>query len=389
MFSLSKIALFKGATLQASRMFSTSLRAAQAVKITLPENSFSVHKLESAPSKEFEIESEELMRIYREMVTIRRMEMAADGLYKSKLIRGFCHLCTGQEAVASGIESAIAPEDKIITAYRCHGYTHARGGSIKSILAELLGRSDGISHGKGGSMHMFAKGFYGGNGIVGAQVPVGAGLAFSQWYNETKNVTFSLYGDGASNQGQVFEAYNMAKLWNLPCIFVCENNKYGMGTSSNRSSASTDYFTRGDYIPGVRVNGMDVLAVREASKFAKEYCSSGNGPLVMEMVTYRYGGHSMSDPGTTYRTREEIQQMRSSNDPIQGLKQVILDHNVSDENALKQIEKEARAIVDQAQKEAKASPEPNLKNFWTDIYFPGTEPAFLRGREPKEFHRYD
>lgn len=237
-------------------------------------------------------------------------------------------------------------------------------------------------------MHMFAKGFFGGNGIVGAQVPVGAGIAFAQWYKGQKNVTFSLYGDGASNQGQVFEAYNMAKLWNLPAVFVCENNKYGMGTSANRSSASTNYFTRGDYIPGIRVNGMDVLAVRQACAFAKEFSSSGNGPLVLEMVTYRYGGHSMSDPGTTYRTREEIQNMRSANDPIQGLKQVILNLGVSDENALKQIDKEARAIVDEATKEAKASPEPELKDFWTDVYAPGTEPSFLRGREPQEIHRY-
>ncbi|KAI0220891.1 alpha subunit of pyruvate dehydrogenase [Massospora cicadina] len=361
MFSLTRSAFTKTLGSKAFRQFSTSLKAFQNVNITLPETSFETHKLENGPQNEFEIDSSELMRLYREMVTVRRMEMAADGLYKSKFIRGFCHLCTGQEAVASGIESAITKDDNIITAYRCHGYTHTRGGAIKSILAELLGRRDGISRGKGGSMHMFAKGFFGGNGIVGAQVPVGAGIAFAQWYKGQKNVTFALYGDGASNQGQVFEAYNMAKLWNLPAIFVCENNKYGMGTSASRSSASTNYFTRGDYIPGVRVNGMDVLAVRQACVFAKEYSSSGNGPLVLEMVTYRYGGHSMSDPGTTYRTREEIQNMRSANDPIQGLKQVILNQKVADEDALKQIDKEARAIVDEAVKEAKASLSPNLK----------------------------
>jgi len=389
MFSLSKIALSKGFGSQATRLFSTSSRAAQSVKVSLPDTSFAVHRLDNAPSTEFNIDSDELIRLYREMVTIRRMEMAADGLYKSKLIRGFCHLCTGQEAVASGIESAIDPEDNIITAYRCHGYTHARGGTIDSILSELQGRADGISKGKGGSMHMFAKGFYGGNGIVGAQVPVGAGLAFAQWYKGQKNVSFALYGDGASNQGQVFEAYNMAKLWNLPCIFVCENNKYGMGTSSNRSSASTEYYTRGDYIPGIRVNGMDVLAVRQASLFAKEYCSSGNGPLVMEMVTYRYGGHSMSDPGTTYRTREEIQNMRSANDPIQGLKQYILNLGVADETTLKQMDKEARTEVDAAQKKSKSASEPNIEAFWTDIYAPGTEPKFLRGREPSEIHYYN
>lgn len=237
-------------------------------------------------------------------------------------------------------------------------------------------------------MHMFTPNFYGGNGIVGAQVPVGAGLAFGQWYTNSKSVTFAMYGDGASNQGQVFEAYNMAKLWNLPAIFVCENNKYGMGTAANRSSASTEYFKRGDYIPGIRVNGMDVLAVREACRFAKQYASEGNGPLVLEMVTYRYGGHSMSDPGTTYRTREEIQQMRSNSDPLQGLKQRILEADVADEAAIKKIEKDARAHVDECVKEAKTSPLPNLEGFWKDIYVPGTEPQFLRGREPTELKKF-
>jgi pyruvate dehydrogenase E1 component alpha subunit len=231
--------------------------------------------------------------------------MAADKLYKEKKIRGFCHLSIGQEAVATGIEHAVTKDDQIITAYRCHGFAHLRGGSVKSIIAELLGRRDGIAYGKGGSMHMFAKSFFGGNGIVGAQVPVGAGIAFAMKYMGRPNTTFALYGDGASNQGQVFEAYNMAKLWDIPVVFACENNKYGMGTSAARSSALTEYYKRGQYIPGLRVNGMDVLAVKQASAFAKEYTVSGKGPLVMEFVTYRYGGHSMSDPGTTYRVRRQ------------------------------------------------------------------------------------
>lgn len=199
------------------------------------------------------------------------------------------------------MESALTLSDHIITAYRCHGFTYVRGGSIKSILAELMGRADGISKGKGGSMHMFSPSFYGGNGIVGAQVPLGAGIAFTQKYLDIPSVTFALYGDGASNQGQVFEAFNMAKLWDLPCVFVCENNKYGMGTAANRSSASTEYHTRAGYIPGIRVNGMDAIAVYRAAQWAKEWTTSGKGPLVMELTTYRYGGHSMSDPGTTYR----------------------------------------------------------------------------------------
>ena len=230
-----------------------------------------------------------------------RMEMAADRLYKEKKIRGFCHLSTGQEAVAVGIEHAIERADHLITAYRCHGFALMRGGTVKSIIGELLGRREGIAYGKGGSMHMFSPGFYGGNGIVGAQVPVGAGIAFAQQYEGKKQVTLALYGDGASNQGQVFEAYNMASLWKLPVIFGCENNKYGMGTAANRSSAITDYYKRGQYIPGLKINGMDVLAVKAAVKYGKEYCAAGKGPLVYEYVTYRYGGHSMSDPGTTYR----------------------------------------------------------------------------------------
>jgi pyruvate dehydrogenase E1 component alpha subunit len=316
------------------------------------------------------------------------MEMSADGLYKAKQIRGFCHLCTGQEAVSVGMEAAITPDDHIITAYRCHGFTYIRGGSIKSIVAELLGRKDGTSKGKGGSMHMFAKNFYGGNGIVGAQVPVGAGIAFAQKYLGNNNITFALYGDGAANQGQVFEAYNMAKLWDLPVAFVCENNRYGMGTSAARSSASTKYFTRGDYIPGIQVNGMDVLAVRQACSYAKEWTSAGKGPIVIEMVTYRYGGHSMSDPGTTYRTREEIQHMRSTSDAITGLKQRILDLGVATEAEIKTIDKEARQVVDEAVEEGKASPLPDESALYEDIYVKGSEPQFLRGREPDEVHYF-
>jgi len=252
------------------------------------------------------------------------MEMAADRLYKEKKIRGFCHLSTGQEAVAVGIEHGITKEDHLITAYRCHGFALMRGGTVKSIIGELLGRREGIAFGKGGSMHMFSTGFYGGNGIVGAQVPVGAGIAFANQYEGKDNVTLALYGDGASNQGQVFEAYNMAKLWKLPIIFGCESkknqrpllvksyantsqdNKYGMGTAANRSSALTDYYKRGQYIPGLKINGMDVLAVKSAVEYGKRWCSEGKGPLVYEYVTYRYGGHSMSDPGTTYRVRISV-----------------------------------------------------------------------------------
>ncbi|KAE8214770.1 hypothetical protein CF327_g1891 [Tilletia walkeri] len=356
--------------------------------VSLSSESFHTHLLESAPSTEVETSKEHLIHLYEEMVKMRRMEMAADQLYKQKMIRGFCHLAIGQEAVAVGMESAMQKSDKLITAYRCHPFTVQRGGTIKSVIAELFGREAGISKGKGGSMHMFTPTFFGGNGIVGAQVPVGAGIAFAQKYNGTKDAVFAMYGDGASNQGQVFEAFNMAKLWDLPCVFICENNKYGMGTSAERSSMNTSYYKRGDVIPGLQVNAMDVLAVHQATDFARKWTVEGNGPLVMELVTYRYGGHSLSDPGTTYRTRDEIQAMRSSSDPIQGLKTKILEWGVVEESELKKIDKAAKEEVDQAVEEAKQSPEPAVSTLWDDIYYPGSEPDWMRGREREEIHRF-
>ncbi|KAG9376615.1 Pyruvate dehydrogenase E1 component protein [Pyrenophora tritici-repentis] len=358
-------------------------------EIRLSDESFETYELDPPPYT-MQVTKKELKKMYYDMVAVRRMEMAADRLYKEKKIRGFCHLSTGQEAVAVGIEHAIERADHLITAYRCHGFALMRGATVKSIIGELLGRREGIAYGKGGSMHMFAPGFYGGNGIVGAQVPVGAGIAFACQYENKKNVTLALYGDGASNQGQVFEAFNMAKLWNLPVIFGCENNKYGMGTAANRSSALTDYYKRGQYIPGLKINGMDVLAVKAAVKYGKEYCAADKGPLVYEYVTYRYGGHSMSDPGTTYRTREEIQRMRSTNDPIAGLKQKLLDWGVTSEEELKSIDKQARSEVDAevAEAEKMAAPEPTGKVLYEDIYVRGSEPEFLRGRIPEENFYY-
>ncbi|KAK5114771.1 alpha subunit of pyruvate dehydrogenase [Meristemomyces frigidus] len=357
--------------------------------VKLSDESFETYELDP-PSYTLDTTKKELKQMYYDMVAVRRMEMAADRLYKEKKIRGFCHLSTGQEAVAVGIEHAIEKTDHLITAYRCHGYAMMRGGTVRSIIGELLGRREGIAYGKGGSMHMFSTGFYGGNGIVGAQVPVGAGIAFANQYMGKSNVTLALYGDGASNQGQVFEAFNMAKLWNIPVIFGCENNKYGMGTAANRSSAITEYYKRGQYIPGLKINGMDVLAVKAAVAYGKEWCRQGKGPLVYEYVTYRYGGHSMSDPGTTYRTREEIQRMRSTNDPIAGLKQKILEWEVATEEELKGIDKEARAHVDEevAAAEAMPPPEPTPEVLFEDIYVRGSEPQFLRGRVPEENFYY-
>jgi len=323
------------------------------------------------------------------MQTMRRMEMAADALYKAKLIRGFCHLAIGQEAVSVGLEHGITKDDRVITSYRCHPFAVMRGGTIKGVIGELLGRQAGMSNGKGGSMHIFTPSFFGGNGIVGAQIPVGAGVAFAQQYMGQKTCTFALYGDGASNQGQVFEAFNMAKLWNLPTIFVCENNQYGMGTSAARSSSNTEYYTRGDKIPGLQVNGMDIIATKHAVEYARRWAvDDAKGPLLLEFVTYRYGGHSMSDPGTTYRTREEVQRMRSTQDPIRGLQKNIEEWGVATEQELKQLDKEAKATVDAAVAEAKESPEPALKDLWADIYYKGTEPPSMRGREREEVHRY-
>jgi pyruvate dehydrogenase E1 component alpha subunit len=359
----------------------TMASSSDLVTINLPSDSFEGYNLE-VPELSFDTEKETLLQMYKDMIIVRRMEMAADALYKAKKIRGFCHLSVGQEAIAVGIEHAITKEDTVITSYRCHGFAYLRGASVKEVLGELMGKRNGISYGKGGSMHMFAPGFYGGNGIVGAQVPLGAGLAFSHKYRGQKAACFALYGDGASNQGQVFESYNMAKLWNLPCIFACENNKYGMGTSAARSSAITEYYKRGQYIPGLKVNGMDVLASYQASKFAKDWAAQGNGPLVLEYETYRYGGHSMSDPGTTYRTREEVQHMRSRNDPIAGLKASLLDLNIATEEEVKDYDKAARKYVDEqvAAAEADSPPEAKMDILFEDVYVPGSEIPVLRGR---------
>ncbi|KAH6886508.1 pyruvate dehydrogenase e1 component alpha subunit [Coprinopsis sp. MPI-PUGE-AT-0042] len=310
-------------------------------------------------------------------------------LCETKMIWGFCQLAIGQEAVSVGMEHGIKPRDRVITGYRCHPFAVLRGGTIEGVLAELLGRQAGMSHGKGGSIHIFTPSFFGGNGIVGAQVPVNAGAAFAQMYRGEKTCTFAMYGDGASNQGQVFEACNMAKLWNLPCIFVCENNKYGMGTPAERSSSNTSYYMRGDKIPVLQFNGMDIIAAKQAVQYARNWAvDQGNGPLILEFVTYRYGGHSMSDPGTTYRTREEVQRMRSTQDPIRGLQKYLEEWGVASEQELKAIDKEAKTVVDAAVEKAKSSPEPAVKDLWSDIYYKGTEPEMMRGREKEEFHRY-
>ncbi|MBS0474708.1 MAG: pyruvate dehydrogenase (acetyl-transferring) E1 component subunit alpha [Proteobacteria bacterium] len=313
---------------------------------------------------------DELLRFYEQMVLIRRFEEKAGQLYGLGLIGGFCHLYIGQEAVAVGLQSALdGDKDSVITGYRDHGHMLAYGIDPKVIMAELTGRGAGISHGKGGSMHMFSVDhkFYGGHGIVGAQVPLGAGLAFAHKYREHGGGCIAYFGDGASNQGQVYEAFNVAALWNLPIIFVVENNGYAMGTAVKRGSAETHFYRRGTAfrIPGMDVNGMDVLEVRAAAEVALAHVRAGKGPVLMELKTYRYRGHSMSDPAK-YRSREEVQEMRDKHDPIDAAKAELIKRGISEE-AIKDIDKRIRGIVAEAADFAENSPEPEMTELYTDI----------------------
>ncbi|MHA6268017.1 pyruvate dehydrogenase (acetyl-transferring) E1 component subunit alpha [uncultured Aliiroseovarius sp.] len=322
-------------------------------------------------NKKSNTSKEELLEFYKEMLLIRRFEEKSGQLYGMGLIGGFCHLYIGQEAVVVGLEAAAQDGDKRITSYRDHGHMLACGMDPKGVMAELTGREGGYSKGKGGSMHMFSKEkhFYGGHGIVGAQVPIGTGLAFADKYRENSNVTFTYFGDGAANQGQVYESFNMASLWQLPVIYVVENNQYAMGTSMQRSSSTPDIYKRGEAfgIPGEAVDGMDVLAVKEAGLRATEHCRAGKGPYILEMKTYRYRGHSMSDPAK-YRTREEVQKVREERDAIEHVRELLLQGKHSSEDDLKAIDKEIKAIVNDAAEFSKTSPEPALEELWTDIY---------------------
>ncbi|KAF5945314.1 hypothetical protein HYC85_015542 [Camellia sinensis] len=350
------------------RSFSTDDSTSITVETSVP---FTGHNCEP-PSRTVTTTPKELITFFRDMAMMRRMEIAADSLYKAKLIRGFCHLYDGQEAVAIGMEAAITKKDCIITAYRDHCLFLGRGGTLLEAFAELMGRKAGCSKGKGGSMHFYKKesGFYGGHGIVGAQVPLGCGLAFAQKYSKEEHVTFTMYGDGAANQGQLFEALNMAALWDLPAILVCENNHYGMGTAEWRAAKSPAYYKRGDYVPGLKVDGMDAFAVKQACKFAKEHALK-NGPIILEMDTYRYHGHSMSDPGSTYRTRDEITGVRQERDPIERIRKLVLSHDIATEKELKDMEKEIRKEVDEAIAQAKEIPMPDPSELFTNVYVKG------------------
>ncbi|MEO1251161.1 MAG: pyruvate dehydrogenase (acetyl-transferring) E1 component subunit alpha [Pseudomonadota bacterium] len=313
---------------------------------------------------------DELLKYYRDMLLIRRFEERAGQLYGMGLIGGFCHLYIGQEAVVVGMEAVKKDGDQTITGYRDHGHMLACGMDPKGVMAELTGREGGYSKGKGGSMHMFSKDkeFYGGHGIVGAQVPLGAGLAFANKYRGNDAVSLTYFGDGASNQGQIFEAMNMAQLWKLPVVFIIENNQYAMGTSVKRSHSETHLYRRGASfgIPGMEVDGMDVLAVREAGRQAVDHARGGEGPYVLEMKTYRYRGHSMSDPAK-YRTREEVDDIREHNDPIKRCEARIEDAGFADAATLKEIDKEIKAIVKEAAEFAQESHEPAPEELFTDI----------------------
>ena len=310
-----------------------------------------------------------LQDMYKKMLLIRRFEEKAGQLYGMGQIGGFCHLYIGQEAVVVGIQSAQIQGDSIVTSYRDHGHMLACDMDPKGVMAELTGRKDGYSKGKGGSMHMFSreKGFFGGHGIVAAQVPIGSGLAFAHKYNGNKNVSVTYFGDGAANQGQVYESYNIASLWNLPVVFVIENNKYGMGTSVNRSSAGENLSDRGKAygIKSEIVDGMDIIAVRDAAVRAIDYCRAGKGPYILEMKTYRYRGHSMSDPAK-YRTRDEVDKIRKTSDPIENMKSLLNKMGVK-EKILKDIDADIKSVIAEAAKFAQDSPEPTDDELFTDV----------------------
>ena len=324
-------------------------------------------------NRESAMDRDQLLRAYGDMLLIRRFEEKAGQLYGMGLIGGFCHLYIGQEAVVVGVQAALGDGDQVITSYRDHGHMLATGMDPRGVMAELTGRSGGYSRGKGGSMHMFSKEkrFFGGHGIVGAQVSLGTGLGMANWYRGNDRVAATYFGEGASNQGQVYESFNLAALMKLPVVYVIENNKYGMGTSVERASASRDLSKNGAAwgIPGVQVDGMDVTAVKEAADAAVAHCRGGNGPYLMEVKTYRYRGHSMSDPAK-YRTREEVQKMRSERDCIEAARHMLEALGV-DEEAIKKIDTDVKARVQDAADFAQSSPEPDEKELWTDVLVEG------------------
>lgn len=313
---------------------------------------------------------DQVIHAYENMLLIRRFEEKAGQLYGMGLIGGFCHLYIGQEAVVVGLQSALQPSDTVVTSYRDHGHMLACDMDPKGVMAELTGRSGGYSKGKGGSMHMFSreKNFFGGHGIVGAQVPIGAGMALAHKYKGDGGVSLTYMGDGAVNQGQVYEAFNMASLWKLPVVFIVEDNQYGMGTSTKRASANIDFYRRGEAydIPGKVVDGMDLFAVRAAAEWAVEHARSGKGPTLLHVKTYRYRGHSMSDPAK-YRSKEEVETVRENHDPIENLRNFLQANKMLDEEDFKAIDKKVKSLVQEAAEFAQSSPEPEVSELYTDV----------------------
>ncbi|XP_049848941.1 pyruvate dehydrogenase E1 component subunit alpha, mitochondrial-like isoform X2 [Schistocerca gregaria] len=342
------------------------------IKVELPKDYYKLHRLTDELPKWSVVTREELLDYYKEMNAMRRLEYALDAMYKRRQIQGFLHLYDGQEAIISGFDSVLTPEDSVITAYRDHPFMITRrcGGTLKEVFAELMGRTSGCSRGKGGSMHLYKakSNFYGGNGIVGAQVPLGTGLAFANKYKKNGRVAMIYMGDGAANQGQVYESFNMAYLWRLPAIYVVENNLYGMGTPVPLASATSHFYTRGDYMSGILVDGTSVLSIREVGKFAINYVNTKKRPLLIEVETYRYHGHSISDPGTSYRTRMEVQEYKEKFDCIHHLKSIIINHKVATEEEISAIEDQVGRDVKAAQEEAANSPEPQPVELFEHVY---------------------
>ncbi len=370
------------ATHMLQRSFRPSVRAFSSISIDIPK--IDVHRLEQSemPTKA-ETSKEELMEYFHDLAYCRRIEIVSDSLYKAGLIRGFCHLYDGQEAVAVGMAKATTFKDPLIAAYRVHAIAVMRGDTHYGILAEMMQKKTGSSEGKGGSMHYYntANQYYGGNGIVGAQIPVGTGLAFALKYEgNTENVAMIMYGDGAANQGQLYEASNMAGIWSLPAVFVIENNRYAMGTSTERAALNQDYYKRGDLIPGIKADGHNIFAVREAMAWAKKY-SSKNGPLFLEFETYRYHGHSMSDPGVTYRNREEVNEVRKTRDPIELVREIILSNKFADAKELKAIEKEIRKTIEDDVEKIKNDPEPTAEDLYAHVAMGTSGKPYIRGVE--------
>ena len=367
---------------------SRSFRLPLAFKTHLAEGFPALAKLDAL--KEVQGTKEQLLKHHAEAFTIRRLEVTCDQEYKKRLIRGFLHLYDGQEAIAVGAETALTREDDWITTYRCHGVALVRGHTPKAVFAELLGKAEGASRGKGGSMHLYRgpeAHFWGGAAIVGSHVPAGAGFALAIKYKsedpkKMKTCALAAYGDGAANQGQVWEAANMAMLWRLPFIMMIENNQYGMGTSVQRSSALTSYYKQGGVIiPGVQVNGMDSLAMHHAVRACKEHVTAGNGPVFLEAVTYRLHGHSMSDPGLSYRTREEVEKVRAERDPVELIKQRVVEAGFATADELKERERKIRDDVNQALADAHAAKLPPASEAYTDVYTTG------RAVEPGDGHK--